>query len=941
MKKWLFVLLLAAFAIRAVAQVSCDPVFPGVDDDVVITYDATKGNAALVGISPVYAHMGVITSQSQTPNDWKYVATTWGVADPVAAMTPDGPNRWKKTFNIRNFFNIPQGETVLKLAFVFRNTNGSIVGRAADGGDIFYDVYPSDGALIARILEPEQAFVFAPSGSNIAVKAAASQTASLALYRNDQLLSSATGKSLETTITATNGLNKISFVASTAGDSDTSFFYYLVAAPPTVQNPPADAQLGITALAPGALRLMLHAPGKQNVYVIGDFNNWLPGPDYQLKRSADGVRWWIDLQGLPANQPVRFQYLVDGAMRIPDPLSELILDPWNDGFIPPLTFPNLPAYPVGKTNGVVTLAYATPQPFVWEATNYQRPDKTNLIVYELLVRDFVARHDYQTLLDTLDYLQRLGVNAIELMPVNEFDGNISWGYNPGFHKALDKYYGSPEHFKLFVDACHQRNIAVIVDVVYNHVTGLSPLAQLYWDAANNRPAADNPWLNPAPKHDFNVFNDMNHESLSTREYVKNSMRHWLEEYRVDGFRFDLSKGFTQKNTVGNIGAWNAYDASRIAILKEYADFLWAIDPEFYVILEHFADNSEEKELAEYGMMIWGNMWGAYKDVGLGFAGGVATSLMGISHKHRNWNVPHLIGYMESHDEDRIGFECKTFGSMANPEHNVRTLPVGMRRMEMLHNLLFTVPGPKMMWQFGEVGYDFTINYCPDGTVNNGCRTSPKPIRWDYLDNPFRRRLCDVTASLLHLRHTLDAFQSDNFTAQLGGGAIRSIALNGASSSALVVANVSVFPQTANLSFPTPGKWYEYYTGDSIVLSGTSLSVTMQPSEYRIYTDKYVPIPAGLNPTPTREPNAPISGLIAYPNPAGDHFYLSVYAGQSADLYLQAFDAQGRMVRNMPVGQAVPGEYQFRIECADWPQGLYLIRLGDGRSGWTSAKLLKQ
>lgn len=146
MKKWLFATLFAGLILRLAAQVSCDPVFPGVDDDVVITYDATKGNGALAGISPVYAHMGVITSQSQTPNDWKYVATTWGVADPNGAMTPDGPNRWKKSFNIRNFFNIPQGETVLKLAFVFRNTNGSVVGRAADGSDIFYDVYPADGA---------------------------------------------------------------------------------------------------------------------------------------------------------------------------------------------------------------------------------------------------------------------------------------------------------------------------------------------------------------------------------------------------------------------------------------------------------------------------------------------------------------------------------------------------------------------------------------------------------------------------------------------------------------------------------------------------------------------------------------------------------------------------------------------------------------------------
>ena len=84
------------------------------------------------------------------------------------------------------------------------------------------------------------------------------------------------------------------------------------------------------------------------------------------------------------------------------------------------------------------------------------------------LRDFIAAHNYKVLADTLQYLKRLGINAIELMPVNEFEGNNSWGYNTSFHMALDKYYGKAIDFKKFIDLCHQNEIAVILDVVFNH-----------------------------------------------------------------------------------------------------------------------------------------------------------------------------------------------------------------------------------------------------------------------------------------------------------------------------------------------------------------------------------------------------------------------------------------------------------------------------------------
>src|SRR5690606_32243422 len=270
-----------------------------------------------------------------------------------------------------------------------------------------------------------------------------------------------------------------------------------------------------------------------------------------------------------------------------------VLDPEHDTSI---QIPaELPSYPTGKTSGIVSVLNLSPESYTWQSTSYVRPHPYDLVIYELHVRDFLEKKNYTTLRDSIPYLKALGVNAIELMPVQEFEGNSSWGYNPSYHFALDKYYGSAKAFKQFVDACHANGIAVILDVVLNHAFGQSPLAQLYMQGGVLQ--ANNPWFNVVPTHPFNVGYDFNHESPLTKQFAKDVMRYWIEEYKIDGYRFDLSKGFTQKNSgtaESSVGTWSAYDASRVALWKEYNNFIKAIDTDFYVILEHFADDQEER-----------------------------------------------------------------------------------------------------------------------------------------------------------------------------------------------------------------------------------------------------------------------------------------------------------------------------------------------------------
>lgn len=934
----LFLLLFGLF-VRLSAQVTCLPVFPTVDDNITITYDASQGNGALKGAGPVYAHMGLITNESTSPSDWKWVATTWGTTTSASQMTAAGTDKWTKTFNIRTFFNITPSVTVLRMAFVFRNASGSVVGRAADGSDIFYDVYPVNGPLATRILQPAASVFLLKTGDQISVSAAASKSGDLFLYDNGQEAAKANGNTLNATLTAgAVGLHQVNFVAVAGSERDTSSFTYIIPENLARQDPPAGSELGVQYTSSTSARLTLYAPGKQVIYAVGDFSNWNVLPAYQMRQSNDGNTWWTDLANLPANQATRYQFLVDGSLSIADPLSELVLDPWNDPFIPAATYPNLPAYPTGRARGIVSVLHPGKTPFVWKATNYKRPKKTHLTVYELLIRDFVERRNYQTLTDTLDYLERLGVNAIELMPVNEFDGNLSWGYNPSFHKALDKFYGNAEAFKTFVDECHKRNIAVIVDAVFNHATGASPLAQLYWDSANNRPAANNPWLNPTPRHEFNVFNDFNHESAATKAYTKNCIRHWLTEYKIDGFRFDLSKGFTQKNTIGSVSNWGVYDASRIAIWKDYNNFITSVDPTAYVILEHFANNDEEKELSSNGMMLWGNMHGAYKEVGLGYSAGTGTSLNGISYKDRGWAQPHLVGYMESHDEERIGYECLTYGNNVNG-YNVKSLPTALKRMEMLTNLLYTVPGPKMLWQFGETGYDFSINYCENGTINTNCRIGNKPIRWDYYQNAFRRHLYDVTAALLHLRHTYDAFETTNFQLTIGAGRVRTVRLTGSDLKVYVVANTDLTPQTFTANFPNTGTWYEYYSGKSLGVTATNQSIALQPSEFRLYTDRFIAIPPGLS-TPVAEVTGAFTELNAWPNPVEDRLLVQFSLSKASDVQIEVRDLAGSLIHTASLGKREAGEQFEETDTTLWLPGCYVLIVRDPEGGRAVRKIIK-
>jgi hypothetical protein len=920
----LFFLLCAAFA--STAQVIYTyPLFPTADGNVTIYYDATQGNGALANYNgDLFIHTGVITNLSTSPTDWKHVQTTWGISDPAAKMTPLGNNLFSFSITgIGTYYEVSGSEVIEELAMVFRNATGTIVGRDYDGSDIYYEVW--DGtSLQTKLLQPQFSPLFVDLNEQVNSVFVTSKPADITLYQNNNFFAEYlnTDSVAYSFTAATEGKTTIRYDVTDGISSVSDSFYFIVNPAVTVAELPAGTDVGINYVDETTVTLVLVAPNKSFVYAIGDFSNWEADEAAYLNKTPDGKNWWVTLTGLTPQQEYRYQYLVDGNLFIADPYSDKILNPNNDPFISSATYPDLTPYPTGLAIGNVSIFQTGQTPYNWQDAAYVKPEKTELIIYELLLRDFVAAHDFKTLIDTINYLKNLGVNAIELMPFSEFEGNNSWGYNPSFYFAPDKYYGPKEDLKAFIDLCHQNGIAVIQDMVLNHSCSQSPMCQLYWDGVNFKPSADNPWYNVDAKHDFNVCYDFNHDSEFTEKFVDDVLKYWVEEYHIDGFRFDLSKGFTQTYSVGNIGLWGQYDQSRIDNIKRMGDQIWAVDPSAILILEHFADNSEEQVLSSYGFMLWSNSNFNYAQCAMGYSG--SSDISWVSYQSHGFSERHAVGYLESHDEERTMYKVKTFGNHNN-NYDVRPLDTALNRIKLNACFFFPVPGPKMLWQFGELGYDFSINYCQNGSINEACRVDPKPIKWDYFTYNPRYLLYRFYSILINLKKEHEVFNTGSISWQVGN-LYKSMRLSSNDLNVCVLGNFDIVSGNVTPNFQHTGIWYEYFTGDSVNISNTTSPVNLQPGEYRFYTDQRLDLPdlGNVGIEEIEQAGKPV--LQCYPNPASEVATADFYVPHSGEMKLELLDLYGRTVKMIAGKKVNAGWFTVPISLNDLSNGMYLLRL---------------
>lgn len=900
--------------------ITANPPFPTSNDAVVITFDATLGSGGLANYDgTVYAHTGVITNQSTSGSDWKYVKADWGVNIPDCKMVKIGANLWQLTIapSIRNYYGVPTNETIEKLAFVFRSeseVNGQwLEGKTAEGGDIFYDV--STSGLNVQFTLPDQSPLIVEQNEIIHTEGNSSEADSTSLFIDNVKVYSTTDASFSYDIsTSTEGSHWVKAVATNNTGSVADSFNYYIRKPVPVAERPAGVVDGINYIDANTVILSLYAHDKDYAFVIGDFNNWQASDEGYMNQTPDGKHFWIQISNLTPKKEYVFQYFIDGQIRIGDPYADKVSDPWNDQYISNETYPDLIQYPTNKTSGIATVLQTDQVPYSWQVTNFTPPTKEHMNVYELLLRDFVDKHDFTTLKDTLDYLQRLGINTIELMPVSEFEGNLSWGYNPNYYFAPDKYYGPKNSFKAFVDECHSRNMAVIMDMVLNHAYNTNPMAMEYWDAENNRPAANNPWFNTtSPNPNYSWGNDFNHESPQTQAFVDTVNRYWMREYHIDGFRFDFTKGFT--NTPGD---GSGFDQTRIDILKRMASKIWEDNPDAIVILEHFAANSEEKILSNYGMLLWGNSNYNYNEATMGYFDNNNSDFSWISYKKRGWSQPNVMGYMESHDEERLMYKNITYGN-GNGSYQIKQLPTALKRMELAGAFFFTIPGPKMIWQFGERGFDYSINWpCMDAR----CRTNSKPARWDYMNDVNRKHLYNTWRALINLKDTLGLFETPNYDLSVSA-ATKRIRLTDATMSMVIIGNFDVKENAINPGFYSTGKWYDFLTDESIEVTNVNDLITLQAGEFKIYTDKKLEKPNYLS-INEHQQSSNITKATLYPNPVTNNTMLNFALKNNEYFTINIIDLQGRIIKNVFEGELKSGHHAIPFSVSKLSQGIYFV-----------------
>jgi glycosidase len=825
--------------------ITLDPSNAGPDDPVKLIFNAAEGNGELVGADKVYIHHGIVI-EAPGSEEWEYVIGNWGEDDGIGLMTKvDGENdKWEISFSptIREYFRAAANESIYRISAVFRSADGQTKGTLAPGqygwgtvassGDYFIDLNVENYLLIKS---PSEDDIFINSGESVTISGESSSSVSTMKilldngngYQEVGSVSSGTTISYVYTPTLSEAIS-IKITATINGESleaQSDHNIYLVSDSP-VESLPAGVVKGINYHDDATkATLVLEAPGKDFIYVTGTFNDWeLTHPDYLMKRTSDGELFWLELTGLTPGEEYLFQYMVNGEITVGDPYSEKIADPWNDKYIDESTYPGLLSYE--RTDyGPASYLQTNQSAYQWSTAEntWSRPDLDHLVIYELLVRDFIGSHSYVDLIDTLSYLKNLGVEAIELMPISEFEGNESWGYNPMYYFAPDKYYGTKDQLKEFIEVAHQMGMAVILDMVLNHAYGLNPMVRMYWDKEKNNISSTNPWFNEEYVGPYSWGYDFNHQSSYTQDFIDSVNTYWLREYHFDGYRFDFTKGFTQ-----NESNFDGFDQDRIDVLKRMADVIWEEDQEAYIILEHWGNSTEEKELSDYGMKLWRNRVHDFYDAVVGNTSGKFSDLDDQSH----------VVFVGSHDEERVGYKAITGGYRSDDgSYDVRSQAVANEREKLVAAFNLLNPGPKMIWQFDELGYDISIDF--NGRIGN------KPLPWGmeglgYYEDPLRKYIYDAYQGILDAREQIGPEKMVNATtSHVLNGQVRRLVYDTDGNDLVVIGNFGVESSTIDPGFTETGTWYDYFSGAEINVDNVSATIELVGGEWHIFTSERI------------------------------------------------------------------------------------------------------
>lgn len=313
---------------------------------------------------------------------------------------------------------------------------------------------------------------------------------------------------------------------------DVDWFFEVV---PSIKPGMGSLPYAANGSQPAGTTFRVWAPFASQVHVAGSFNGW--STNVTPLASEGNGNWSVDVRDLGPGQ--RYKYVLRNGQQI--------------------LWRNDPrAMDVTASNGDTVIF--DHKSYTWTDAGYQTPPWDDLVIYQMHVGTFQdlpgsAVGNFDTARQRLDYLDGLGVTAIELMPHFEFPGDYSWGYNPSHPFAVESSYGDANALKRFVDEAHDRGLAVFTDVVYNHL-GPSDLDLWQFDGWSqggyggiyfyNDVKAITPWGDTRP--DFG--------RPEVRQYLRDNMLLWLEEYRLDGMRWDSTSNIRMTQLGNNPDGWS-------------------------------------------------------------------------------------------------------------------------------------------------------------------------------------------------------------------------------------------------------------------------------------------------------------------------------------------------------------------------------------------------
>jgi 1,4-alpha-glucan branching enzyme len=629
-----------------------------------------------------------------------------------------------------------------------------------------------------------------------------------------------------------------------------------------------------------------------------------------MRRNYDSDSWWINVKLASGTYEYLYQFS-DGSQ---------IYDPW------------------GRYNGTygsrftVGGAGITADDYQWHNTTWQRPPLNKLVIYEMNLSEVLGgyyhesswtQHNFKDLIQLLPYYDSLGINCLELMPINDFaavgSSGFSWGYDLNSDLALEPSYGNPADFKTLVDSAHGRGIAIIIDAVFNHLNGTGALWQMMPKLGSNPYFKAYGSIDPRPNESTtDLFQDLDHWTTQTQEYVYSALKNWIDQYHVDGFRYDFTTGI----------GWDAG-----APTKGVPGWTYKIKSDYggqiYQIAEHLSENP-----AIFGYSGLTGGWhesfrrrvfeeAAAADVPLD---DIDSLVLGLG-AYQGSDVPKLpfpytsrtqpVNMTVDHDELTMLYQMTKYAGISDS--------VARLRDKLYNTFIFTSMGIPFLWEGMEHAE-------PRGWANSDARMSFRPVQWNLGDSAFGQNHFQHFKKLIFQRlHNPALYEGTKHTlAKYGLPKTIVWGYDDSLSSAkvMIVANMRPGPQTlTNVPWLDSGTWYDIFDQSTITVNGNSIDTFIIPGfNVRVYSNKSNDmLLLGVN---DKKGSLPVSYDLKqnYPNPFNPATQIEFSLKEKTHANLTIYDILGRQVATLVNGELAPGVHHATWYARNAASGVYFYRL---------------